>query len=723
MRFVGLFLCAILAGGGAIGCGGSDDGVVTQSDASMDTGGANDSGGSKATGGTSDTGGSTKTGGTTGSGGNSKTGGTTGSGGSTKTGGTTNTGGTDVITCGDITCTSPATCDDSGSTPVCICPDGYTDDNGDGSQCTDIDECADSALNDCHLRATCENTDGSFTCTCDAPAYDGNGTTCSCASGYVVAADDATVCVAEDGGPCGDDLDCSSGFCVGGTCCSGPCNLPPTCRTTDGATCADGSTCAYPVAPDGTDCEDGDACTSTTCTSGVCGSPVDISGSCPSSDCKVGSCDSVEGCKVTNAPGTTNCDDSNPCTVGTTCQPDGTCGGGTPYNCDDAKPCTDDSCVDNNGTPLCVNTNNSDYCGGAGCPTKDMCVNGSCQADAGTACSGCSYDPCGEGAGWADSCTDGTGGDYTCNCATGFTEVNGTCVCDIEGNFAVEVTAYMKYDGDSNNVLHSFDDVLIHSWILRTHTRSGNDILVTEQPCGAETPEICINSANPLLGLAGLNNDESYRGNVPYASWDAAGMPVFNGSTFSIDIAVPGNAFATSNEAMVNGLVLNGDATDPANWPSSNSQVIAWTNPDGDGYDGVQTIWDSGSASTVCPRGGTPSFTLTLPPTGIGGTKAKYVDGASRVIKSYDGQFDDCDTLSGTVGGPSDNSNGYQDQYVASARVRDCRHANGSDCTNNEANFLDGNVEDNPPYIKSASFVMKRLNTGSPTCVDVRAAF
>ena len=42
---------------------------------------------------------------------------------------------------------------------------------------TDIDECSDSTHN-CHADATCANTDGSFTCTCNE-GYTGNGTFCS----------------------------------------------------------------------------------------------------------------------------------------------------------------------------------------------------------------------------------------------------------------------------------------------------------------------------------------------------------------------------------------------------------------------------------------------------------------------------------------------------------------------------------------------------------------
>ena len=46
------------------------------------------------------------------------------------------------------------------------------------SMFTDIDECGDPSLNDCHANATCTNIDGSFTCACNA-GYTGNGTVCT----------------------------------------------------------------------------------------------------------------------------------------------------------------------------------------------------------------------------------------------------------------------------------------------------------------------------------------------------------------------------------------------------------------------------------------------------------------------------------------------------------------------------------------------------------------
>ena len=42
---------------------------------------------------------------------------------------------------------------------------------------TDIDECASDDLNNCDDNASCSNTEGSFSCTCNI-GFTGNGVTC-----------------------------------------------------------------------------------------------------------------------------------------------------------------------------------------------------------------------------------------------------------------------------------------------------------------------------------------------------------------------------------------------------------------------------------------------------------------------------------------------------------------------------------------------------------------
>src|SRR5215216_5500543 len=47
--------------------------------------------------------------------------------------GASTTGARGPTDCGDLVCTAPAVCDESGATPRCACPEGYDDENGDGS--------------------------------------------------------------------------------------------------------------------------------------------------------------------------------------------------------------------------------------------------------------------------------------------------------------------------------------------------------------------------------------------------------------------------------------------------------------------------------------------------------------------------------------------------------------------------------------------------------------
>ncbi|KAK3577967.1 hypothetical protein CHS0354_020807 [Potamilus streckersoni] len=87
-------------------------------------------------------------------------------------------------------CHKLATCNELA---VCACKQGYT---GDGKNiCNDVNECS---ANPCNKNARCENTQGSFICTCNA-GFIGNGATCT----YT----------------CNTDADCHQyGKCFGGLC-------------------------------------------------------------------------------------------------------------------------------------------------------------------------------------------------------------------------------------------------------------------------------------------------------------------------------------------------------------------------------------------------------------------------------------------------------------------------------------------------------------------------
>lgn len=336
---------------------------------------------------------------------------------------------TTPTSCADLDCAAPATCDDTGAEPECFCPNGYDDVQGDGSLCRDIDECeegtddcgdletcvnedgtftcmgvnecARAALNDCDANATCTDERDGFSCVCDAP-WTGDGTTCTCPSGYTETSGE---CLADDGTACeDDDAQCLNGHCVGGVCCAQACDGPGTCETTNGATCADGSTCAYPTAPNGTTCDaDANPCTMDQCDGGTC--TYQTGRSCADTNvCTDSTCDSTDttGDPCRHAANTAPCDDADPCTVDVcsnkvcdsapldcsdsdlctidSCDSDDTTGNPCRYAgvvCnDDGDECTDTFCDPANGCQISNNAANCDD--GNPCTDNDKCIAGAC---------------------------------------------------------------------------------------------------------------------------------------------------------------------------------------------------------------------------------------------------------------------------------------------------------------------------------------------------------
>ncbi|KAL9950786.1 hypothetical protein ACROYT_G043346 [Oculina patagonica] len=71
-------------------------------------------------------------------------------------------------------CHEKAVCVNTPGSYHCICLDGYF---GNGTHCQDFDECQASDLNECHEKAKCTNTLGSYNCTC-IDGYNGTGFLC-----------------------------------------------------------------------------------------------------------------------------------------------------------------------------------------------------------------------------------------------------------------------------------------------------------------------------------------------------------------------------------------------------------------------------------------------------------------------------------------------------------------------------------------------------------------
>ncbi|MBY0274076.1 hypothetical protein K2Z84_01950 [Candidatus Binatia bacterium] len=166
-----------------------------------------------------------------------------------------------------VTCTNTA-----GSRTCGACPSGY---NGDGVTCGDINECATANGGCAPTGATCTNTAGSSSCTCDA-GYNGNGFTCN----------DVNECATNNGG-------CSTSPPVACTNTAGSrtCGACPSGYAGNGVTCADVNECATGTACGPGTCSNGAGTFTCTCPQGVTGTTCDINGYVPP-DKDVGKCES-----------------------------------------------------------------------------------------------------------------------------------------------------------------------------------------------------------------------------------------------------------------------------------------------------------------------------------------------------------------------------------------------------------------------------------------------
>ena len=181
----------------------------------------------------------------------------------------------DECTGGSHACDAAATCANTVGSYSCTCPaTGYT---GDGFTCTDIDECA-ANTDDCHADATCTNEPGTFSCACD-PGFSGSGTSCA-----------EVACPADSTGS-GGTCTCNSGY-------SGTISWNATAQAYDG-TCSDldectletdnchaNATCTNTVASFDCSCNAGYSGGGVTCTEVPC--PADSTGADGSCTCNSG---------------------------------------------------------------------------------------------------------------------------------------------------------------------------------------------------------------------------------------------------------------------------------------------------------------------------------------------------------------------------------------------------------------------------------------------------
>jgi len=215
---------------------------------------------------------------------------------------------TDIDECALLTdnCSDNALCTNAPGSFSCECNSGYS---GDGVTCTNIDECATDADN-CDANATCIDSAGSFSCACNA-GYEGDGVTCSNLDECTLGTDgcDANATCIDSVGSF--DCTCNPGYQGDGVTCSNldectlgidDCDANATCIDSEGSfscTCnagyeGDGSTCAnINECSEGTagcdpnaTCSDSDGSFSCACNTGYIGDGLTCVEDCTCSDGK-----------------------------------------------------------------------------------------------------------------------------------------------------------------------------------------------------------------------------------------------------------------------------------------------------------------------------------------------------------------------------------------------------------------------------------------------------
>ena len=318
-------------------------------------------------------------------------------------------------------CDKLAKCTNTPGSYTCECPKGYS---GDGTTCTEIDECKEGTAG-CDKNAVCENTPGSFKCTCKA-GYKGDGTTCTLDDECLAGVADCDTNAACTNTPDSYTCKCNKGY------------------TGDGKACKDINECAT----NNGDCGDVKYYTCTNTEGSFKCATIDFC-----ADGNNGGCGDVTYWKCTNNPGNPpTCSDLNECDTN-----NGGCGDKTQTKCTNnegkAPTCTDiDECKV--GTHKCAKTAtctnkdkgydckcNAGYTGdGKSCTDIDECKNNAAGCDANATCANlpgsvsctcnpgydgdgtqckniddCSPNPCKNNG----VCTDGLQA-YTCACQPGW---------------------------------------------------------------------------------------------------------------------------------------------------------------------------------------------------------------------------------------------------------------------------------------------------------------
>ncbi|XP_033106654.1 fibrillin-1-like [Anneissia japonica] len=207
-------------------------------------------------------------------------------------------------------CDANAQCENTIGSYDCTCNEGYS---GDGFECTDINEC--DQTNQCDTNAECANTAGSYDCTCN-DGYEGDGSQCT----DINECDQTNQCDtnAECANTAGSyDCTCNDGYEGDGSQCTdinecdqtNQCDTNAECANTAGSydcTCNDG------YEGDGSQCTDINECDQTN----QCDTNAECANTAGSYDCTCNDGYEGDGSQCTDI---NECDQTNQCDTNAEC--------------------------------------------------------------------------------------------------------------------------------------------------------------------------------------------------------------------------------------------------------------------------------------------------------------------------------------------------------------------------------------------------------------------
>jgi len=230
----------------------------------------------------------------------------------------------------------------------------------------------------------------------------------------------------------------------------------------------------------------------------------------------------------------------------------------------------------------------------------------------------------------------------------------------------------------------------VHIWNRAKMNANGMMLTGSANSCGTTLPDIVLNAVGAIAA-----GGEKVSIEIPFASWDAPTIPVFD-QKGTFGGWNPGSAVDMEFTTALVGLTMN----DPTNapWPMTYNTIMG-ADAEGDGKLGITGVPKTGNG-------------YVNPPTSLGvfgsAPAADKVYIASRNVLALKGTTTSCTEQSGTV-----NVKFFDNHVIG------CHNTMNAECDANQTKFVD---DSRTVYVPgAATFVAKKVPDNA-TCAEVRAA-